>query len=474
MREFKALINGELLPGEGTFDVINPANEEVVGGAPENTLYDLDAAVSAASNAFPAWSSISVQDRSEYLQKIKDIIEENCDELAELVTLEQGKPLVEARNEVERSALLASVMPFLQLPQDTYLDDQTNHAYAEYSPLGVVAAIPPWNYPILSAIVKIVSAIYVGNTVVVKPSPLTPMSILKFGELIKDVLPKGVINIITSSHDELGRLMTMHTGVDAVSFTGSSTVGKKIMESSGARLKRIILELGGNDAAVVLEDVDPQKVAKDLIKNAFYNSGQVCIGIKRLYVHESKFESMKQALVAELKKLVVGDGSTPETTMGPLQNQSQVDSMHRFLNDAVAGGAEVLFQSDIPEGAGFFFPPTLLTNLAEDSKILVDEAFGPFLPIIPFKDVDEVIKKANQGVYGLAGSVWTSDIEKGKSLAKSLRTGTVWINQHRALHPFVPFGGVKESGIGCEMGVDGLLQYTERRVVNILKEVDLS
>jgi acyl-CoA reductase-like NAD-dependent aldehyde dehydrogenase len=318
------------------------------------------------------------------------------------------------------------------------------------------------------ALGPLVSALYTGNTVVLKPSPYTPLTTLKIGELMKDIFPAGVVNVLAGG-DELGRWMTEHADIDKISFTGSVATGKKVLASAAATLKRVTLELGGNDPAIIMDDVDPKAIAKKVFFASFVNSGQVCMAIKRIYAHEKVYDALCEALVAEAKKAVVGDGLDPKTELGPIQNKMQYDKVVGILEDTKRRGAKILTGGEVPKGPGYFLPPTLVTDISEDSRLVREEQFGPIVPILKFKDLDDALARANDTRYGLSGSVWTSDVDRGAEIAAKLEVGTAWVNQHRATSAFVPFGGAKESGYGRQYSVLGLKGYMEPEVVSVAK-----
>jgi len=328
----------------------------------------------------------------------------------------------------------------------------------------VVGAIIPWNFPLLILGFKLPPALLAGNTLVVKPAPTTPLSTLRFAELVKDVLPAGVLNVIADAND-LGDPMTKHPDIRKISFTGSTATGQKVMASAAQTLKRITLELGGNDAGIVLDDVDPKTVAPGIFDGAFQNSGQVCLAIKRLYVHESVYDEICDELVAIAKSTVVDDGSKQGTKLGPLQNKMQYEKVKAFLDDAhkngkvIAGGAAM----DRP---GYFIAPTIVRDIAEGSKLVDEEQFGPVLPVIKYSDSDDVIRRANASSYGLGASVWSSDPKRAHEIATRIEAGTVWINKHLDMAPHIPFGGAKQSGIGTEFAEEGLAEFTQLQIIN--------
>ncbi len=469
MSEFGMLIGGELHQGTRTIEVINPADETVIASAPNATVQEIDKAVAAAKQAFPAWSGSSLDRRKELLNQIADAIEENAEELLTLLVREQGKPMPLAQFEV----LLLGVATLRQLDGSSLLpkvleDSEARKATLYKRPLGVVAGIVPWNFPVAIALIKIAHAILTGNTIVVKPSPFTPLATLRLGELLKDIVPPGVINII-SGDDEVGPTLTANPDIAKISFTGSTSTGQAIMQSAAVDLKRLTLEMGGNDAAIVLDDADPQKIAEALFQSAFINSGQTCAAIKRLYVHESIYEAVVQALGTIAKHVKVGDGLEPDTVLGPIQNRMQYEKVKAVLDDLKASGARIVAGGDTLPGPGYFVAPTIVADVAEGCRVVDEETFGPVLPIVKYADIDDAIKRANDTKYGLSGSVWGTDPERAAAVANRLECGTAWVNTHTDLAPNLPFGGAKHSGIGAEFGDEGLRDFTQIQVVNVAK-----
>jgi len=355
------------------------------------------------------------------------------------------------------------------LPRE--IPEETEQHYVErtYTPLGVAGLIVPWNFPVTLAIWKIAPALLTGNTIVMKPSPNTPLTALFLGEIAKDIFPAGVFNVITGGN-ELGAWMTEHLGIDKISFTGSTATGKKVMQGAADNLKRVTLELGGNDAAIVLEDADPKEVVEPLFWAAFRNTAQICIAAKRLYVHEKVYDDFLTELVKYAKSTEVGDGMDPETMIGPVQNKMQFEKVKDLIEDVKRSGANIVCGGEVEDKPGYFMPVTIVDNPAEDSRVVVEEAFGPVLPVLKYRDYEDVIQRANDSIYGLAGSVWGKDLELAKSIADRLETGTVWINEAIILSPQFPFGGHKQSGIGVEHSRDGLVEYTNTKVVMINKK----
>jgi len=466
--DFSLLIDGKLEQSAEHLDVINPALGEVFARCPAATRAHLERAVAAARAAFPAWRDKSFAERAALIKKMSQRLRENQQRLAELLTREQGKPLAQSVAEIDRGAAQSDGMVGIEIPIEVLADDKDKHIELRYRPLGVVGIITPWNAPVNLALGPLVSALYTGNTVILKPSPYTPLATLKVGELLKDLFPAGVVNVLAGG-DELGAWITAHPGIDKISFTGSVATGKKVLASAAATLKRVTLELGGNDPAIVLDDVDPKAIAKKIFFASFVNSGQVCMAIKRIYAHEKIYAALCDALVAEAKKAKVGDGLDPTTELGPIQNKVQYDKVVGIIEDTKRRGAKFLTGGEIPKGPGYFLPPTLVTDVPEDSRLVQEEQFGPIVPILKFSSLDDALRRANDTRYGLSGSVWTSDVTRGAEIAAMLEVGTAWVNQHRATSAFVPFGGAKESGLGRQYSALGLKSYMEPEVVSVAK-----
>ena len=467
--DFSLLIDGKLEQSDQQLDVINPALGEVFARCPVANRSHLDRAVKAARAAFGAWRGTSFAERAALVKKSSEVLRANQSMLAELLTREQGKPLEQSAAEIDRGTAQSDGMVGIEIPTEVLVDDKQSHIELRYRPLGVVAIITPWNAPISLALGPLVSALYTGNTVVLKPSPYTPLTTLKVAELLKDVFPPGVLNVLAGS-DELGAWMTEHPGIDKISFTGSVATGKKVLASAAATMKRVTLELGGNDPAIILDDVDPKAIAKKVFFASFVNSGQVCMAIKRIYAHESIYDELCAALVAEAKKTKIGNGLEPGTDLGPLQNKMQYDKVVGLINDTKKTGATFLTGGEIPQGPGYFLPPTLVTDIDESSRLVQEEQFGPIVPIMKFRDVEDAIRRANDTRYGLSGSVWAKDTKRGAEIAARLEVGTAWVNQHRATSAFVPFGGAKESGLGRAYSSLGLKSYMEPEVISVAKQ----
>lgn len=470
MSDYGLIINGKKVFSNNTFSVLNPANEEVVAECPIASKEQLDEAVSAAAIAFKSWSAEPDNVKAEACGNISAAITEHAEELAHLLTLEQGKPLNGAgsRFELGGAAGWAGYTSTLSLPVKTIQDDDNARILQTRKPIGVVGSILPWNWPLMIGVWHVLPAIRSGNTVVMKPSPYTPLSTLRMAEIMNECLPPGVLNCV-SGEDELGQWMTEHPDIQKIIFTGSIPTGKRVMSSSSATLKRLTLELGGNDAGIVLDDIDPATVAPGIIEGAFLNNGQTCAALKRLYVHESIHDELCEKLSEVANAVPMGDGLNEDNLQGPIQNKMQYDKVLGLYEDAKANGGKVLCGGKIPDEPGYFMPYTLMTNVTDGMRIVDEEQFGPLLPIIKYSDIDDVLEKANGLETGLGGSVWSSDIERASDIASKLECGTAWVNQHGPIAPNVPFGGVKCSGIGVEFAEEGLHEYTTIQVVNVTK-----
>jgi acyl-CoA reductase-like NAD-dependent aldehyde dehydrogenase len=467
MSEYRLLINGELVQGDQTMDVINPATEETLAACPRASEAQLDQAVAAAKAAFPDWSATTMETRRQTVNAMADVIEAHATELAQLLTQEQGKPLADATGEVYGTAAFFRYFTNLDLPVKILDDSDGRRVEAHRKPLGVVGAIVPWNFPMILMAFKLPPALLAGNTVVLKPAPTTPLTSLRLGELIKDLVPAGVVNVITDAND-LGAALTAHPDVRKVSFTGSTATGSKVMAGAAGLLKRITLELGGNDAGIVLEDVDPKVTAPKLFQSAFQNSGQVCIAMKRLYVHESIYDEMCEELATIANETIIGDGLQQGTNLGPLQNRMQYEKVKALIEDARRDG-NVIAGGESPDQPGYFIRPTIVRDISEGSRLVDEEQFGPVLPVIKYSDSEDAVQRANTSSYGLGGSVWSGNLDQAYALAEKLEAGTVWINKHAELDPGIPFGGAKQSGLGTELGEEGLDEFTQLKIINMAR-----
>lgn len=464
MRNYRLLIDGQMVKTSDLMNVINPATEEILGECPVASRSDLNDAVAAAKRAFPLWSGLTVAARRDAVRAIAEIFLENASELARLLTQEQGKPIADAKREVMAASMFFRKFCDME-PTTRAIESDGRKVELHRSPLGVVAAIVPWNFPLALMAMKIPAALLTGNTVILKPAPSTPLTTLMMGELVKDALPRGVLNIVSGSN-ELGAWLTAHPDVRKVSFTGSTETGIKVMQGAAANLKRITLELGGNDAAIVLDDVDPKAVAPKLFQGAFQNNGQICVAIKRLYVHDSIYDELCKELASLADAAVVGDGLEQGTQFGPLQNRAQYEKVLEIIEDSKRHG-KLLSGGGSPESVGYFIRPTLVRDIHDGTRLVDEEQFGPVLPIIRYSDPEEALARANASPYGLGGSVWSADPNRAYDLAKRMDVGTVWINKHSELVPDIPFGGAKQSGIGSEFGQEGMAEFTQLHAINM-------
>ncbi|MFJ7441250.1 aldehyde dehydrogenase family protein [Methylorubrum thiocyanatum] len=464
MKPYRLLIGGELVAGDSTMDVINPANETVLATCPRGSASQMDAAVAAAREAFPVWSQLDISERRTRLLALADAIEGHQDELARLLTQEQGKPLPEATAEIVYTCAFIRQLSSLDLPVKVLEDGPSRRVEQHRRPLGVVGAIIPWNFPILIVAFKIPPALLVGNTVVIKPAPTTPLTTLRLGEIMAELFPPGVINIVTDLND-LGGQLTSHPDVAKISFTGSTATGQKVMSSVAGTLKRLTLELGGNDAAIVLPDADPATVASGLYGGAFMNAGQVCLAIKRAYVHESIYDAVVDQLSELAEASVVDDGLQQGTTIGPLQNRMQYEKVKSFLTDAAKDG-RIVAGGTVEDRPGYFIRPTIVADIDDRSRLVSEEQFGPILPVLKFSDLEDALARANASPWGLGGSVWGKDRDTLRDIALRMETGTAWINKHLDFGPTIPFGGAKQSGIGVEFAEEGLAEFTQVHIIN--------
>jgi acyl-CoA reductase-like NAD-dependent aldehyde dehydrogenase len=467
MSDYKLLINGQLVDGDAEMDVINPATEEVLSTCPRASKAQLDQAVAAAQAAFPAWRDTPIGERKAKLTEIADIIQNNAAELGRLLTQEQGKPLAAATGEVYGAAAFFRYFTMLDLPVKVLDDSPERKVEVHRRALGVIGAIVPWNFPMILMAFKVPAALLAGNTLVLKPAPTTPLSTLKLAALIKDVLPPGVLNVIADA-GELGAEMTAHPGIRKISYTGSTATGKKVMAGAADALKRITLELGGNDASIVLEGSDPKTVAPQIFAGAFQNSGQVCIAIKRAYVHDSIYDAMCEELAKLADAAVVGDGLEQGTEYGPIQNKTQYDRVMGIIESARKDG-KIIAGGERLGDKGYFIRPTIVRDITDGARLVDEEQFGPVLPVIRYSDAEDALARANNSEYGLGGSIWSTDLEKAYQLATRMESGTVWVNKHADLAPNVPFGGAKGSGIGVELGEEGLAEFTQLQVINVAR-----
>jgi acyl-CoA reductase-like NAD-dependent aldehyde dehydrogenase len=456
-------IAGNAAATERTFDEVDPATASVFAAAPDCTPRQLDEAFAAALAAFEEWR----RDECERRRALRDAaaaVRDAADDIGRLLTREQGKPLAEAVGETQAMASTFEYYAGLELPSGEVRTFPTAVVEVSRQPLGVVAAITPWNFPLSLASWKLAPALLAGNTVVAKPSPYTPLSTLRVGEVLRDVFPPGVLSVVTG-RDELGAWMTAHPTPRKITFTGSVGVGKKVAAAAAPDLKRLTLELGGNDAAIVLEDADVGTIADRLFWGAFSNNGQTCCAVKRLYVPRALHDDVVEVLTERARTVRVGSGLDESTQLGPLANEPQRTRIAELVSDAVTRGATALSGGQQPDGDGYWFAPTIVVGAEEGAPLVDEEQFGPALPVIPYRDVEDAIAAANRTRFGLGGSVWGAEPDRLAAVAARLDCGTRWINAHPMVTPGQPFGGVKWSGMGVENGTDGYLSFTDVKVL---------
>jgi acyl-CoA reductase-like NAD-dependent aldehyde dehydrogenase len=448
-------------------EVENPARAEVFARVPSASGADVDAAVSAASAAFEDWAGCSESERQDLLRACGHALAEHIDEVAELVTREQGKPLSDARAEVGASADWFHRTAELSLRSEELVRDETADITALRVPHGPVAAIAPSNFPVVLAVTKIAPALLAGNTVVLKPSELTPLSGLRMAEVFASVLPPGVLNTVSGGAGA-GTALVTHPGVRMVSFTGSDTTGRAIARAAASDLRHVVLELGGNDACVILPGTDVSAVAPAVFAAAMRNCGQFCAAVKRVYVARDQAAELVDALAAHADSVTLGDGLDPATDLGPLVSGDQRAKVAELVAAAEGAGGTVVRGGRAPRRPGHFFAPTIVTDLPPGTGLEQEEQFGPVIPVIAYDSVREAVSRANGTRFGLGGSVWGPD-EAARAVGAGLACGTVWINTHGDLRHDVPFGGHGQSGVGLEYGYWGLLEYTRVKVLNVAK-----
>jgi acyl-CoA reductase-like NAD-dependent aldehyde dehydrogenase len=465
MARFRMTIDGAAVQGAGTFEVINPATAGVFAQAPDCGPDQLDRAMASAAAAYQAWRRDEDKRRA-LLRESADAIQAAAGELAAILTAEQGKPLTDAEGEIGMAApMWLRYYADLEVPREIVQDDEHGFAEVVHRPLGVVAAITPWNFPIALAFWKIAPALRAGNTMVLKPSPFTPLTTLAVGQILGRVLPPGVLNVV-SGRDPLGAAMTAHPVPRKVSFTGSTATGKRVAAAAAEDLKRLTLELGGNDPAIVLDDADPEQIADDLFWAAFANNGQVCLAVKRVYAPERLHDDIVEALAARARSAKVDAGTADSVQLGPINNRPQLNRVSELVADALEHGAVAAAGGAPIDRPGYFHQPTILCGLSDGTRIVDEEQFGPALPVIAYRDVDDAVARANGTNFGLTASVWSPDLDRATQVAAELGCGQVSINTHGGgVRPELPFGGHKWSGLGVENGPWGLRSYSELQVL---------
>jgi len=468
-RDYVLTLNGRSERSGGTFPVYNPATKAVIAEVPGATRAQLDEAVDAAREAFKSWSRAPLGERQAVVRAIGERLEQHAEEFMALLTREQGKPRAGAEWEIYGSVAQLRAISTQSLEDEVVEDTPRRRVLTRCTPVGVVGAIAPWNFPVLLAVLTIAPALVTGNCVIVKPSPFTPLASLKLGEVVQDIVPADVLQVL-SGDDDLGQWMSAHPGIDKIALTGDIDTGKHAMRSAATNLKRVTLELGGNDPAIVLPDVDPKEIAPKLFWASFQNSAQHCNATKRLYIHEDIYDDVRDALVAYASTVKVGDGSQPDTQLGPIQNKPQYEKVLEYFEDCAATGQRFALGGEVDRDAqGWFVPVTLVENPPDDSRLVREEPFGPILPLLKWRDEGGVIARANDTRYGLAASVWGRDLEAVQRIGRQLEAGTVWLNEIHEYSPYQPFGGHKESGVGCLGSLHGLAEYTNWQTITLNK-----
>ena len=463
--QYTHTIDGRAETSATFFDVINPATGAAFDSAPNASPEQLNEAVAAAQRAYSSWQRLSFAERSALIGEFSESIKSRADEIAKALTREQGKPLSQAKGEVMDAAHELKALCQFEPRPEVIRANVDSRVELHYRPLGVFGAITPWNYPVLLAASKIAQALYAGNTVVLKPSPYTPLSTLLVGEMARETLPPGVLNVLAGGN-ELGRWMTEHEGIAGIAFTGSVATGKRVFASAAETLKRITLELGGNDPAILLDDADLDAAASGIFGSAMNNAGQVCIAVKRVYAPESLYEPLIEALVQLARAHRVGDGFEPDVQMGPIQNKMQFEKVLGLIKDTRQHRGARIFEGGQTLGrSGYFVAPTIVAAPEDDMRLVAEEQFGPVLPVLKYRNIEGAVRRANNSRYGLGASIWTKDAERGAKVATQIEAGTVWINHHTRYEADIPFGGFKESGLGREHGRLGLLSYMEPQVI---------
>jgi acyl-CoA reductase-like NAD-dependent aldehyde dehydrogenase len=458
-------IGGKPVEGIDAMPVENPATGENFAEAPACSAAELDRAVCAARDTFPRWAALPHQQRVTDLIDCASALDGSVEEIARLITLEQGKPLRESLAEVRLSADWFRRVAELSIPSETLASDATGQIIMDRVPHGVVAAITPANFPVLLAVVKIAPALLAGNTVVLKPSPSTPLSSLRLGEVLNDALLPGALNVV-SGRAELGPALTGHPYVNLISFTGSMHTGQRVARAAAPEFKRVVLELGGNDACILLPDLDVAGLAGEIFRRSMVNAGQFCAAIKRVYVARDQEQELVDALASLARSATVGDGMDPATDIGPLTTAEHLESVTELVSDAVNNGGRVVTGGAPLDRPGHFFAPTIMSDLGASTRLEGAEQFAPVIPVLVYDDVSSAVKRANGTHYALGGSVWGPEAE-AREVAAGLDCGTVWVNTHGDLRHDVPFGGHRASGMGVEYGYWGLLEYTQIRVTNV-------
>jgi aldehyde dehydrogenase (NAD+) len=467
----KLYIGGEWIgsTGSGTLEVVNSATEEVIGTIPEGTPEDVDRAVASAREAFEGWSQTSVQERSEWMERISQALGERMEQIAALIAQEVGMP-------VKLAGMIQAGLPtmdFGSMPQvigEVAWEEEIGNSLIVREPVGVVGAITPWNYPLHQICAKVAPALAAGCTIVVKPSEVAPLNAFLLAEILDELgLPAGVFNLVTGVGPVVGDALARHPGVDMISFTGSTRAGRQVSEAAASTVKRVALELGGKSPNVILEDADLQKAITDGVSKCYLNSGQTCSALTRMLVPRSRLAEAEQIAAAVAEHFTPGDPFAPETKLGPLVSETQRERVRGYIRKGEEEGAKLLTGgAEPPEGLerGYFVRPTVFSEVSPEMTIAQEEIFGPVLAIMPYEDEEDAVRIANDSQYGLAGGVWSGDEEHAKQIARRIRTGQVEINGG-AFNPIAPFGGYKQSGHGRELGRFGLEEYLQVKALQL-------
>ncbi|MEM7218398.1 MAG: aldehyde dehydrogenase family protein [Pseudomonadota bacterium] len=471
MKPVPLVIGGQAVGADDAFDVLNPSTATVYARCARADTDHVDRAVAAARDASADWRALPDERRAEFCMQLAELLEANAEALTECIVAETGKPIagysgVGARKEIQGAIGWARATAKLALADEILQDEHTARVVLRRKALGVVGSITPWNWPLMIGIWHVLPALRAGNTVVMKPSELAPVASSRFAELAARVLPPGVLNLVNGFGD-VGAALALHKDVNKIVFTGSTATGRRIMRAGADNLKRLTLELGGNDAGIVLPDVDVRAIASKLFAACFHNNGQTCAALKRLYVHESVIDALESELAAIADGIRLGDPMHPETDLGPVQNAAQLAIIEDLAADAQTAGGRFLSGGRRLDRPGYFFPPTIVTGLSNGARLVDEEPFGPIVPLVRFGTEDEAIALANDSDSGLGGSVWSKDVERARALGERLECGSVWINGHGGLQPHVPFGGIKQSGFGVTFGVEGLREFTSVQTLRI-------
>ncbi|KAH8815296.1 aldehyde dehydrogenase [Xylogone sp. PMI_703] len=467
--KFYNIVSNEKLTGERTYHGTDPSTGKALWEVPVATEKDLDKAVTAANNAFKKWSKVGQQQRSKLIKEFANCLENYKDEFTGLLSKETGKPIQFAGSETVMGINTVKNHADWSVPDQVLKDTEDVKVVVQHVPIGVVAGITPWNYPFQLAILKIAPALVTGCTIILKPSPFTPYSALKIGEIATQIFPPGVVQVL-GGDDSLGPWITKHPGIAKISFTGSTATGKRVMAAASETLKRVNLELGGNDAAIITEDFDVPKAAELVAVASFAHSGQICMATKRIYVHESIYQEFMSHFTAIVKTYRAGEGFC-----SPIQNKMQYEKVKSIYDDCekqeyefAVGGANISTDGKRP---GFFVEPAVIAKPPESSRIVQEEPFGPIIPVLTWRDDEEVIERANDTLTGLGGTIYCRDEKRAWQIAEGLETGSVWVNGGLKLDPIALFGAHKQSGIGGELGPLGLTYYTNSRTVTYWKEL---